>query len=199
MSGGYIGQRGPTAREETQKEDSMKRLRYPSPALVVAVLALFVSLSGTAVAAGVVPMAKKALFANNAGKLQGKTLGQVAALPSPANKAASLVSVTSTPFSLGVSEERDFTVQCASGAKAISGGYTSPNSRARIRQPSLPRRRRLGDVPRQPLKLGSRSRSRLRGLPQVARTERSSRCRPSQSPSGFAAGAPRRWSRRSQL
>ena len=59
----------------------MKRFRYPSPALVVAVLALFVSLSGTAVAAGVVPMAKKALFANNAGKLQGKTLQQVAALP----------------------------------------------------------------------------------------------------------------------
>ena len=128
MSGGYIGQRGPTARDETQKEDSMKRLRYPSPALVVAVLALFVSLSGTAVAAGVVPMAKKALFADNAGKLQGKTLQQVAALPGPSNKAATLVSVASTPFSLGVSEERDFTVQCASGAKAISGGYTSPNT-----------------------------------------------------------------------
>jgi hypothetical protein len=128
MSGGFIGQRGPTAHEETQKEDIMKRLRYPSPSLVVAALALFVSTSGTAVAAGVVPMAKKALFANNAGKLQGKTLGQVAALPGPANKAASLVSVTSTPFSLGVSEERDFTIQCASGAKAISGGYTSPNS-----------------------------------------------------------------------
>ena len=128
MSGGYIGQREPSAREEKQKEDSMKRFRYPSPALVVAVLALFVSLSGTAVAAGVVPMAKKALFANNAGKLQGKTLQQVAALPGPSSKAATLVSVSSTPFSLGVSEERDFTVQCASGAKAISGGYTSPNT-----------------------------------------------------------------------
>ena len=106
----------------------MLRIRHPSPALVIAVLALFISLSGTAVAAGVVPMAKKALFANNAGKLQGKTLTQVAALPGPASKAASLVSVSTTPFSLGVSEERDFTVQCASGAKAISGGYTSPNS-----------------------------------------------------------------------
>jgi hypothetical protein len=106
----------------------MTRFRYPSPALVVAVLALFVSLSGTAVAAGVVPMAKKALFANNAARLQGKTLQQVAAIPGPSNKAATLVSVTSVPFSLGVSEERDFTVQCASGAKAISGGYTSPNT-----------------------------------------------------------------------
>ncbi len=106
----------------------MLRIRHPSPALVIAVLALFISLSGTAVAAGVVPMAKKALFANNAGKLQGKTLTQVAALAGPASKAASLVTVASAPFSLGVSEERDFTVQCASGAKAISGGYTSPNS-----------------------------------------------------------------------
>ena len=106
----------------------MLRIRLPSPALVIALLALFVSLSGTAVAAGVVPMAKKALFANNAGKLNGKTLQQVSALPGPASKAASLVSVASTAFSLGATEERDFTVQCPSGAKAISGGYTSPNT-----------------------------------------------------------------------
>lgn len=106
----------------------MLRIRPPSPALVIALLALFVSLSGTAVAAGVVPMAKKALFANNAGKLNGKTLQQVSALPGPASKAASLVSVASAAFSLGVSEERDFTVPCPSGAKAISGGYTSPNT-----------------------------------------------------------------------
>ena len=62
----------------------MLRLRTPSPALVVAVIALFVALSGTAVAAGVVPMAKRALFANNAGKLQGKSARQLAALPGPA-------------------------------------------------------------------------------------------------------------------
>ena len=60
------------------------RLRAPSPALVIAIIALFVSLSGTAVAAGVVPMAKRALFANNAGKLQGKSARQIAALPGPA-------------------------------------------------------------------------------------------------------------------
>jgi hypothetical protein len=105
----------------------MLRIRYPSPALVIALLALFVSLSGTAVAAGVVPMARKALFANNAGKLNGKTLQQVSALPGPASKAASLVSLASTAFSLGVSEEREFTVPCPSGAKAISGGFTSAN------------------------------------------------------------------------
>jgi hypothetical protein len=60
------------------------RLRRPSPALVVALLALFVSLAGTAVAAGVVPLAKRALVADNAKKLGGKTRAQVAATPGPA-------------------------------------------------------------------------------------------------------------------
>jgi hypothetical protein len=105
----------------------MTRIRRPSPALIVAMIALFVSLSGTAVAAGVVPMAKRALFANNAGKLQGKTASQIAALPGPARAAASLVSTNSTPFSLAPGAEQDFTVGCATGAKAISGGFTSPN------------------------------------------------------------------------
>jgi hypothetical protein len=103
------------------------KLRPPSPALVVALIALFVALSGTAVAAGVVPMAKKALFANNAGKLQGRTVGQIAALPGPTRAVAALVSTTSTPFSLAPDGEQDYTVQCAAGAKAISGGFTTPN------------------------------------------------------------------------
>ena len=47
----------------------MIRKRLPSPALVIAVLALFVALSGTAVAAGIVPLAKRALVADNAKKL----------------------------------------------------------------------------------------------------------------------------------
>ena len=42
------------------------RIGRPSPAMVVALLALFVALSGTAVAAGVVPLAKHALTANTA-------------------------------------------------------------------------------------------------------------------------------------
>jgi hypothetical protein len=59
----------------------MKGVRLPSPAMVVAMLALLVALSGTAVAAGIVPKAKVAL---NALKLQGKTAAQVAALaPAP--------------------------------------------------------------------------------------------------------------------
>ena len=121
------------------------KLRAPSPALVIAVLALFVSLSGTAIAAGVVPMAKRALFANNAGKLQGKSARQIAALPGPASTlegqtadeiaeipgpastASSLVSSASAPFALAPDEEKDFSVQCPSGAKAIAGGFTSPS------------------------------------------------------------------------
>jgi hypothetical protein len=103
------------------------KLRHPSPALVIAILALFVSLSGTAVAAGVVPMAKKALFAENAGKLKGKTLAQVAALPGPASSGAKLVSTVSGPFTLAPDEEKDFGIQCPSGSKAISGGFTTPN------------------------------------------------------------------------
>ena len=37
----------------------MNGKRMPSPALVLSVAALFVSLSGTAIAAGVVPLAKR--------------------------------------------------------------------------------------------------------------------------------------------
>jgi hypothetical protein len=121
------------------------RLKTPSPALIIACIALFVAMSGTAVAAGVVPMAKRALFAGNAGKLQGKTARQVAALPgpatslqglnaediaempSPASTAASLVSSASAPFALAPDEEKNFSAQCPSGAKAVTGGYTSPN------------------------------------------------------------------------
>ncbi|MFL5931794.1 MAG: hypothetical protein ACJ75P_11095 [Gaiellaceae bacterium] len=122
------------------------KLRAPSPALVIAIVALFVSLSGTAVAAGVVPMAKRALFANNAGKLQGKTARQIAGIPgpasslegqtadeiaeipSPASTASSLVTSGSAPFALVPGEEKDFSAGCPSGSKAVSGGFTSPNA-----------------------------------------------------------------------
>ncbi|HET7856976.1 MAG TPA: hypothetical protein VFL41_11010 [Gaiellaceae bacterium] len=122
----------------------MFKLHRPSPALVVALVALFVSLSGTAVAAGV-PLAKRALFANNAGKLQGKTARQIEELPgpattlngfsaediarqpSPASTASSLVSSGSAPFALAPSEEKDFSAQCPSFAKAVSGGFTTPD------------------------------------------------------------------------
>lgn len=56
--------------------------RLPGPAFVLATIALFVALSGGAVAAGIVPLAKHAYSADtatNARKLDGKTATQLAA------------------------------------------------------------------------------------------------------------------------
>ena len=103
----------------------LHKLRTPSPALVVACAALFVALGGTAVAAG--PIAKRALFANNAGKLQGKTAAQVASRPGPASTVTGLVSARTAPFALNPGDEGMFSVPCGSGEKAISGGFTTPN------------------------------------------------------------------------
>ena len=102
----------------------MIRVRRPSPALVVALVALFSSLTGGAVAATVVPLAKKALFANNAGKLQGRTAAQVALLPGPASSASGLVSVKTGNDSVAAGQGKEVRVSCDAG-KAIAGGYTS--------------------------------------------------------------------------
>jgi hypothetical protein len=99
------------------------KMHLPSPAMVVACLALFVAMSGTAVAAS--PIVKRALFANNAGKLQGKTLAAVAATPGPASTAAGLVTVKSANDSLGADGERDFTISCDAGQRVVTGGYSS--------------------------------------------------------------------------
>jgi hypothetical protein len=100
------------------------RFKLPSPALVVASLALIISLSGTAVAA--TPVVQRALFANNAGKLQGRTAAQVAALPSPARSAAPLATVRQgAAQSMAAGAEGDFSAQCNAGEKAIAGGFSS--------------------------------------------------------------------------
>jgi hypothetical protein len=123
----------------------LTRLRRPSPALVVALLALFVSLTGTAVAAGVVvPLAKRALVADNAKKLGGKTPAQVAAtpgpasdlggksaeeiaaMPGPASSAAGVVAIKSAAWSLAAGDGKDFSVTCDAGQKAVAGGYDNP-------------------------------------------------------------------------
>lgn len=110
------------------------RFHRPSPAMVVAFMALFIALSGTAVAAGVVPLAKRALTADNAKKLGGKTGAQItaqaAALPGPAVSAAGLVSVQPGTFSLAAATSTNpvsgtFSVACPAGSKAVSGGYSS--------------------------------------------------------------------------
>lgn len=105
----------------------LSKLRSVNPALVIAVIALFVSLGGTAVAAGViVPLAKRALVADNAKnakKLQGKTPAAVAAL---APKPSAAVTVKTAPYSLTASANGDFTTACDAGQKAIAGGYDNP-------------------------------------------------------------------------
>lgn len=116
------------------------RIGRPSPATVIALLALFVALSGTAVAAGVVPLAKRALVADNAQKLQGKTALQIAAapspasnasaiaaMPSPASSAAGLVAVKTAPWTVSPKQYLAFTAMCDAGQKAISGGWADPS------------------------------------------------------------------------
>jgi hypothetical protein len=106
--------------------------KRPSAALVVAMIALFVALGGTAgaVVTAAVPLAKRALVADNAKKLSGQTasqlVSQAAAAPGPASTAASLVSVKTTPFALSANGQGSFTATCDAGQKAIAGGYANP-------------------------------------------------------------------------
>jgi hypothetical protein len=99
--------------------------------MVVALIALFIALSGTAFAVGskVVPHAKLAdvaLVANNAKKLGGQTAAQLAAAPGPASSAAGLVVIKSGAWNLNPGGQADFTITCDPGQKAIGGGYQDP-------------------------------------------------------------------------
>lgn len=109
----------------------LAKFRLPSPAMAVALVALFVALGGTAVAAS--PIVKRALLADNALKLQGKPLAAVvqqaaaegAKLPGPASTAAGLVSTkTVAAGSLAARNGREFPVTCDAG-KIVSAGFSS--------------------------------------------------------------------------
>jgi hypothetical protein len=110
-----------------------RRIRRPSPALIVASIALFVALGGTAgaVVTAAVPLAKRALVADNAKKLNGQTpaqlLAQASRVPGPASTAAGLVSVKTGSWSLAPGGESDFAVSCDPGQKAIGGGWDDPS------------------------------------------------------------------------
>jgi len=124
------------------------RSKRPSAALLVAMIALFVALGGTAgaVVTAAVPLAKRALVADNAKKVGGLTavqLGSAAAQAGakvalqqsppgarPANSAAALVTTKSTPWSLNGGQAGDFTATCDSGQKAVGGGYDNPSGDA---------------------------------------------------------------------
>src|SRR5215510_6524477 len=109
-----------------------KRFKRPSPALVVATVALFIALGGTAgaVVNAAVPLAKRALTADNAKKLGGQTSQQIAQqaaqLPGPASSAAGLVTVKTTTWSLNPDHGGDFTVTCDAPQKAVGGGWDDP-------------------------------------------------------------------------
>ncbi len=111
---------------------NVKQLKRPSPALVVASVALFVALGGTAgaVATQAVPLAKRALLADNAKKLGGQTPSQIAQqaaqLPGPASSAAGLVVIKTGSWSLSPGAGDNFTVTCDSGQKAMGGGWSDP-------------------------------------------------------------------------
>ncbi len=130
-----------------------KRFSRPSPSFGLSLLALFISLSGTAVAAGVVPLAKHALVADNAKKLQGRTQAEVVAAASAhsqladdtnllqgksLNDIASMAQTKSVSgfFSLkqgnfsiptapgqGTARTLELTLPCDAGQKAVSGGF----------------------------------------------------------------------------
>jgi hypothetical protein len=102
------------------EEKEMKRRLTPS--MAVALIALFFALGGigTAATTAIVPLAKRALSADNAKKLERKSLSQVAAMPGPAT-----VTTKTTTMTLGAAQEGYYTITCDPGEAAISGGYTT--------------------------------------------------------------------------
>jgi hypothetical protein len=112
--------------------------------MIIALVALLVALTGTAIAAEVVPLAKRAAVADNAKKLRGKTPTQVAAMPGPATslngKTAEQIAATPGPSSsaadlvvyktatrtLKSAEIVDTTTACDQGQKAVGGGFQGP-------------------------------------------------------------------------
>jgi len=115
------------------------KMKRPSPAFVVAMVALFVALGGTAgaVVNAAVPLAKRALVADNAKKVGGLTaaqlgsaavqvaLNQSPAGPRPASSAAGVVSLKTGTASLAANGEGEFTVACDAGQKVAGGGFSS--------------------------------------------------------------------------
>lgn len=139
----------------------LRKLQLPSPAMTVALIALFAGFTGSAIAQSVVPLAKRALTADkakvaaNAQKLNGRTAAQIAATPGPATDAATLngqtaAQIAATPGpaspipasaityrtqSYIVDQEgaiaRDSAL-CLSGEKAIGGGFEQESGLADV-------------------------------------------------------------------
>ena len=127
------------------------RFKRPSPALVVAMVALFVALGGTAgaVVSAAVPLAKRALVADNAKKLGGQTSAQIIASASAKGAQAALAQSpagarpASTTAGLVVSKSqaagsvppggiREVQIACDAGQTAIGGGMSSDGAVAQF-------------------------------------------------------------------
>lgn len=115
------------------------RTKRPSPAFVVAMVALFVALGGTAgaVVNAAVPLAKRALVADNAKKLGGQTSAQVAAQGAkaaltlspagerPSSTSAALLTTKNVTGQIAAGGAQTFTVVCDAGQKVAGGGFSS--------------------------------------------------------------------------
>ena len=114
--------------------------KRPSAALVVAMVALFVALGGTAgaVVNAAVPLAKRALSADNAKKLNGLTAKQIATvgaqagaelskdIPGPASTAQGLVVIkTAAVGQVPTGQFKEGSLACDSGQKVMGGGLSS--------------------------------------------------------------------------
>jgi hypothetical protein len=120
-----------------------KLKRRPTPTLVVAMVALFVALGGTAgaVVNAAVPLAKRALVADNSKKVGGQTGAQIAAAGAkagaalaltqspagarPASSAAGLVVIKTASASIAADDAAPFTIACDAGQKIVSAGFSS--------------------------------------------------------------------------
>ena len=128
--------------------------RRPSPAFMLALIALFVALGGSAIAAGVVQIVPRAKFAdkagvaNNALKVNGKTAAQIVASvpkpepppppPPPLTSVASFTTIKSAPFTVNAGSEQNVTATCDAGTKAIAGGFSNPSNALVIEAGSSP-------------------------------------------------------------
>ena len=125
-----------------------RRLQRPTPAFVIAMIALFVALGGTAgaVATQAVPLAKRALVADkakvattaktaliaeNAKKLGGQTSAQIvqaaSQAPGPASSALGLITTKTSSVQIAAGSGGAYTIQCDAGQKVVSGGFIADN------------------------------------------------------------------------
>jgi hypothetical protein len=111
-----------------------KKTRRPSPALFIAMLALFVALApvAEAVTSAASQVVRRARVADNARKLQGQNRAQViaaaAARPGPASSAAALFTTKTQNDSIAPDAEREFPITCDTGLRVVSGGWVTTGS-----------------------------------------------------------------------